>query len=107
MIGNGALEINDYTDGRSNAVHLQRILETTRATVERRKREGRIEDLLKSAASHLPRGLAGALRARREVPAIIAELKKASPSMALIREQFDVAALARGFEAGGAAALSV
>ena len=88
-------------------MHLQRILETTRATVATRKREVRVEELLERAASHEPRGFARALRARRDVAAIIAELKKASPSKGLIRENFDVATLARSFEAGGAAALSV
>jgi indole-3-glycerol phosphate synthase len=88
-------------------VHLQRILETTRTTVARRKREVRVDELLERAATHVPRGFARALRARQDIPAIIAELKKASPSKGLIREDFDVAALARGFEAAGATALSV
>ena len=88
-------------------MHLQRILETTRATVARRKREVSLDDLLERAAGHPPRGFARALRARLDVPAIIAELKKASPSKGLIREDFDIAVLARGFEAAGAAALSV
>ena len=88
-------------------MHLQRILETTRATVARRKREVSIDELLERAATHAPRGFARALRARRDIPSIITELKKASPSKGLIRENFDVAALARGFEAAGAAALSV
>ena len=56
-----------------------------------------------------PRPFAGALRAaiaaRR--PAVIAELKRASPSRGLLREDFDPAAIARSYEAGGAAALSV
>ena len=56
-----------------------------------------------------PRPFADALRARigKGRAAVIAEIKRASPSRGLLREQFEPAAIAREYEAGGAAALSV
>lgn len=89
-------------------MHLERILKTTRATVAERKRQISLAELERRAALHTPRGFADALRARSENgPAMIAELKKASPSKGLIRADFDVAALAASLEMGGATALSV
>ena len=65
-------------------------------------------DLAQRAAEHAPRGFTAALRrAAQEGPAIIAELKKASPSRGVIRESFHVSELASQLASGGAAALSV
>jgi len=87
---------------------LDRIVAATRARVERSKRSADMGVLDRQANAHVPRGFRRRLDTRsRDGIAVIAELKKASPSKGLIRADFDPAILARELEAAGAACLSV
>ncbi len=87
---------------------LATILASTRASLAAAKASVPVAELERRAAQHRPRGWAAALRRQAATgPAVIAEIKKASPSKGLIRADFDPAWLARRYRAGGAAALSV
>jgi indole-3-glycerol phosphate synthase len=90
------------------STQLDKILASTRAAVAAAKARVPAAKVETLAALHQPRGWAAALR-RRSVsgPAVIAEIKKASPSKGTIRADFDAAWLAERYQAGGAAALSV
>ena len=87
---------------------LDQILAHTLQQVKARKAAADYRLLERQAAAHTPRGFTAALRtAAAAGPAIIAEVKKASPSKGLIRSDFHPAKLARAFESAGAAALSI
>jgi indole-3-glycerol phosphate synthase len=93
------------TDVNSGSV-LGRIIDARRASIAHRRRvlpEPVLKMAVKSAKP--PRDFAAAL-SRPQVN-IISELKKASPSRGLLREEFHPIQLAKGFELAGAAALSV
>jgi indole-3-glycerol phosphate synthase len=76
---------------------------------ERRARVSLAELERLAAAADAPRGFALALqeRVKRKEAAVIAEVKKASPSKGVLRETFVPAEIAKSYEAGGAACLSV
>ena len=87
---------------------LNEIVAATRRTVAEIKLTSDLRQLDRQAANHVPRGFQRGLEAvNAQGPAVIAELKKASPSRGLIRSDFDAAKLALELESAGAAALSV
>jgi indole-3-glycerol phosphate synthase len=93
----------------AHTLYLPEILAHTRTLVAERKASADIPALERAAAAHTPRGFAQALRSKTagDGLAIIAELKKASPSRGLIRPDFDAATLAPMMQSAGAAVLSV
>jgi len=89
-------------------VFLDQIIALTRSKVVEAKRVANLPDLERRAERHAPRGFRRALEEKsRGGVAVIAELKKASPSKGLIRAEFCVEELARELKGAGAAALSV
>jgi indole-3-glycerol phosphate synthase len=89
---------------------LQRIVEVKRAEIAAARPRRSAADLQELArAQSAPRGFAAAMRAKaaRGDAAVIAEIKKASPSKGVLRERFEPAAIAASYAKHGAACLSV
>lgn len=89
---------------------LQKILEVKKFEVARALAKKPYEAVLAEAREMpAPRDFVGAIRAKIAAgkPAVISEIKKASPSKGVIRENFDPAAIARSYAQHGAACLSV
>ncbi len=89
---------------------LKKILARKVEEIAERRRDCDLDELRRRAVDAPPvRGFYRALQARvaRGESAVIAEIKKASPSKGVIRPDFDPVAIARSYERGGAACLSV
>jgi indole-3-glycerol phosphate synthase len=87
---------------------LEQIVAATRRRLSETGRGSNARELERLAQEHTPRGFGRALKSSSaSQPAVIAELKKASPSRGLIRANFNPATLASELETAGAAALSV
>lgn len=102
----GPVDVN----GRGIADILARILERKREEVAEGARTVPLAEMRRRAADvPPPRGFRAALEARTREgrAAVIAEVKRASPSRGIIRRDFDPPRIAAGYERGGAAALSV
>jgi len=87
---------------------LEQIVAASRRRIVATRQSADLRELERQAEEHIPRGFRRALEMKSaRGTAVIAELKKASPSRGVIRAEFDAAGIAREFEAAGAAALSV
>ena len=88
---------------------LNKIIETTKETVKKSSSYRPISSLEEDFEKYEKRGFIEAISTRvsKEETAIIAEIKKASPSKGLIRQDFEPKKIAEGYEANGATSLSI
>jgi indole-3-glycerol phosphate synthase len=94
-------------DAKPNSI-LEEIVWHKEAEVDQMREKVPLKDLQKQLVAAPPtRDFLAALRQGKTTPALIAEVKKASPSKGVIREDFDASAIALQYERGGASCLSV
>jgi indole-3-glycerol phosphate synthase len=89
---------------------LKKIVQRKQEEIAERQQQRSLDELKKRlATAPAPRGFVAAMQAKLAAgkPAVIAEVKKASPSKGVMRENFIPAEIARSYEQGGAACLSV
>src|SRR5580704_4493897 len=88
---------------------LERIIDVKRQEIRAAELSAPLEELRLEASARDKRDFVAALRAKHAAgqAAVIAEVKKASPSKGVLREHFVPAEIARSYERGGAACLSV
>ncbi|WP_069269171.1 indole-3-glycerol phosphate synthase TrpC [Paraburkholderia nodosa] len=88
---------------------LEKIISVKREEVRAAEQSAPLEELRLQASTGDLRDFVGALRAKHDngQAAVIAEVKKASPSKGVLRENFQPAEIARSYAEGGAACLSV
>ncbi len=97
----------DTPESKPNHI-LEEIVWNKENEVDRQREKLSLADMQKQLVNAPPtRDFVAALRQGKTSPAVIAEVKKASPSKGVIREDFDPVAIAQSYQSGGASCLSV
>ena len=108
VINISILQYHSAIEGAAPNNILEEIVWQKETEVEQMREKLPLRELQTQALSAPPvRDFVGALRQGKTTPALIAEVKKASPSTGVFRADFDPVAIAQSYQAGGASCLSV